>query len=76
MPETEVLGTGIGLDAEASQVYEEGRSILGSLITRLIAIAHSIIHYAISLGKTIIYYASEHPLALTLLVANVCIWMS
>jgi hypothetical protein len=73
MPE---IGTSIGIDAEAAQVYEEGRSVLGSLITRLIAIVQQIIAYTMSISKQMITYAGEHPLALTLAVSNFIIWMS
>jgi len=64
------------VEAESSQVYEEGRSVLGSLITRLIAILHNIIDHVIRIAKQVITYASEHPLAMTLLVANIMIWVS
>ncbi|MEM2446861.1 MAG: hypothetical protein QW734_09405 [Candidatus Bathyarchaeia archaeon] len=66
----------IPVDAEAQQVYEEGRSILGSLITRLIAIVHRILDEVLKVARQIITYASEHPLAMTLLVANMMIWVS
>jgi len=64
------------VEAESSQVYEEGRSILGSLITRLIAILHAIIDHVVRIARQVITYASEHPLAMTLLVANIMIWVS
>ncbi len=70
----QVLGTGV--ESETTQVYEEGRSLLGSIVTRLIAIVHAIIDHAIKVAKQIITYASEHPLALTLLVTNIMIWIS
>jgi hypothetical protein len=68
------LGTGI--DAEMEQVYEEGRSVLGSLVTRLIAIVQQIMAYVMSITRQIVTYAGEHPLALTLVVSNMMIWVS
>jgi hypothetical protein len=70
----QVLGTSI--DAEMEQVYEEGRSVLGSLVTRMIAIVQQIIAYVMSITRQIVTYAGEHPLALTLVVANMMIWVT
>jgi len=64
------------IDSESIQVYEEGRSVLGSLINRLIAIAHMIIDHVIKLSKQFIAYMSENPLAMTLLMANIMVWVS
>jgi hypothetical protein len=63
-------------EAESEQVYEEGRSILGSLITRLLAVVHMLIDHVVKVGKQFISWAGEHPLALTLAVANIVIWVS
>jgi len=64
------------IEAETEQVYEEGRSILGSLITRLLAIVQQIISHVVHIARQIMTYASEHPLAMTLLIANIMIWVS
>jgi hypothetical protein len=64
------------VDAETEEVYEEGRSALGSLITRLIAIVQQIIRWVSHVASKIVEWAAEHPLAITLLTANLCIWVS
>jgi len=64
------------VEAESTQAYEEARSVLGSLVTQLIAIVRQIMAFTLNMSRQLITYASEHPLALTLMVANVCIWMS
>jgi hypothetical protein len=64
------------VEAETEEVYEEGRSILGSLITRLIAIVQQIVRWVTAIATRIVEYAAEHPLAITLLIANICIWVS
>jgi len=64
------------IEAEAEETYEEGRSVLGSLITQLISIVRTIINHVIKVTRQVITYAGEHPLAMTLLVCNVMIWVS
>jgi hypothetical protein len=64
------------VESETEQVYEEGRSALGSLITRLIAIVQQIIRWVASVASKLIEWAGEHPLATILLVANLVIWVS
>lgn len=66
----------LGVEAESQQVYEEARSVLGSLVTRLIAIIHMILDHIVRLAKQVIAWASEHPLAFILLVTNVAILIS
>jgi len=63
------------IDAESEETYEEARSVLGSLITRLIAIVQQLIRWVSSVVSQIVKWAGEHPLAMTLLVANFCIWV-
>ena len=70
----QVLGT--GAEAEQVQVYGEARSVLGSLVTQLIAIVRQILQTVLNLTSRVIAYASEHPLALTLLTVNLMIWVS
>lgn len=72
----EVFGTGLTVEAESSTFYEEARSILGSLVTRLLAIAHMIIDHIIRISRQILVYTAESPLAMTLLAANIIIWAS
>jgi len=64
------------VEAETEEMYEEARSVLGSLITRLISIVQQILRWVITVASKIIEWAGEHPLAMTLLVANICIWVS
>jgi len=64
------------VDAEAIQVEEEARSVLGSVVTQLVAIVRQIINYVMSITRQVITYAGEHPLALTLMVCNVMVWIA
>jgi hypothetical protein len=64
------------VEAESEQGYEEARSVLGSFITQLIAIVRQLIKWVTDVAKRIIEWTAEHPLAMTLLVANICIWVS
>jgi hypothetical protein len=64
------------VDAETEETYEEARSVLGSFITQLIAITRQLIRWVTSVVSKIVEWAGEHPLAITLLVANICIWVS
>jgi hypothetical protein len=63
------------IDAESEETYEEARSVLGSLITRLIAIVQQLIRWVTSVVSQIVKWTGEHPLAMTLLVSNFCIWV-
>jgi hypothetical protein len=64
------------MEAEAEQGYEEARSVLGSFITQLIAIVRQLIKWVTDVAKRIIEWTAEHPLAMLLLVTNICIWVS
>lgn len=64
------------VDAEAIETYEEARSVLGSMVTQMIAIVRQMLTYVYILTRQVMTYAGEHPLALTLLVCNVMIWVS
>jgi 2-keto-4-pentenoate hydratase len=66
----------IGMEAEATQGYEEARSVLGSLITQLIAVVRQIIGWVIGVVNRIVEWSGSHPLAMLLLTANMCIWVS
>jgi hypothetical protein len=66
----------VGAEAEAEEAYEEARSVLGSFITQLIAITRQLIRWVTSTVSRIVEWAGENPLAITLLVANFCIWVS
>jgi hypothetical protein len=60
----------------AQTFADESRSAIGSLITQLIALVRQIIDHVIGVARQVITYAGEHPLAMTLLVSNVMIWVS
>jgi hypothetical protein len=64
------------IDAESMEVYEEGRSVLGSLVTQLIAVVRQIMNYVMSVSREVFRLACEHPLGLTLGVCNMMIWVS
>jgi len=64
------------VEAESEQVYEEGRSVLASFITQLIAIVRQLIKWVTDVAKRVIEWTAEHPLAMFLLVTNICIWVS
>jgi hypothetical protein len=63
------------IEAESEEAYEEARSVLGSLITQLISIVRTILNLALKITRQVITYASEHPLAMVLLVSNIMIWI-
>jgi hypothetical protein len=64
------------VEAETEEAYEEARSVLGSFITQLIAFVRQLVKWVTDVAKRIIEWTAEHPLAITLLVANICIWVS
>jgi hypothetical protein len=64
------------VEAESEECYEEARSVLGSFITQLIAIVRQLIKWVTDVAKRLIEWTAKHPLAMTLLVANICIWVS
>ncbi len=66
----------LGAEAEFEEVYEEGRSVLASLITQLISIVRTILNFALKVSSQVIAWAGEHPLASLLLVSNIIIWVS
>jgi hypothetical protein len=65
-----------GVEAESEEAYEEARSVLGSTITQLIAVVRQLIRWVTTTVSQIVKWAGEHPLAMVLLIANVCIWVS
>jgi hypothetical protein len=64
------------VEAETQQVYEEGRSMIASLITQLISIVRTIVNYVLGLMQRFITWAGENPLSTVLITANLCIWVS
>jgi coenzyme F420-reducing hydrogenase alpha subunit len=70
------MAEAVAVGGVAQTSADEARSVLASLITQLLALVREIVDHAIKVAKQIITYASEHPLALTLLVCNIMIWVS
>jgi hypothetical protein len=70
------MSEAVAVSGVAQTFADESRSVLGSLITQLIALVRQIIDHTISVARQVITYAGEHPLAMTLLVCNIMIWIS
>lgn len=64
------------VEAEATQVEEEARSVIGTLIAQIIGVVRAIVNFALGMSRRFIEWAGEHPLALILTVANVMVWVS
>lgn len=64
------------VDAETTQVYEEGRGALASVISNLLGILRQFIAWATGMFRQIISYVAEHPEGTIQLVGNFCIWMA
>lgn len=64
------------MEAEAIQVEEEARSVLGTLIAQIIGIVRAIINTVLSVVRQVVQWSGENPMALTLGVANLIIWVS
>lgn len=64
------------IGAVTSPAVEESRSVLATMIGQLMTIVRQIIDAVLRITRQIITYASEHPLALILLVTNIAIWVS
>jgi hypothetical protein len=75
-----VGGAVAGAEVAATEVLqiaeEESRSVLASLITQVIGILRQVVDAVLRVARTILAYASENPLAFTLLITNVMIWMA
>jgi len=67
---------GCNLDTEVNTAYEEGRSVLGSIVTQLVSIVRAVLNWAIQQVGKIVTWAGEHPLAAIMLGCNIAIWVS
>jgi hypothetical protein len=65
-----------GVEAETTQVYEEARSVLATVFGQLLAMVRSIVNFLMKISAQLFTYISEHPLAATLAICNVMIWVS
>jgi hypothetical protein len=75
-----VAGAAAGAEVAATEVLqiaeEESRSVLASLITQVIGILRQVVDAVLRVARSILAYASENPLAFTLLITNVMIWIA
>jgi len=65
-----LLSTGV------SGAEEEARSTIATVIAQVITIVRQIIAYVMEYMRKFLEWSGEHPLASTLLLANMVIWMS
>jgi hypothetical protein len=66
----------LAVEAESIQIYEEARSVLGTLINNIMAITRMIINWAITFFDKITTFVGQHPEEFLLIVGNAVIWMS
>jgi len=57
-------------------VAEEARSTVASLITQIINTVRTIVAYALEVMRRFMQWIGEHPLAMVLTIADICIWIS
>jgi len=65
-----------GLEAETTQVYEEVRGAIASVISQIGHIVRQILEFFFKLIRQFYTYVAENPLQALLLVSNVVIWIS
>jgi hypothetical protein len=66
----------LAIESEANQIYEEARSVLGTLIANIMGIVRTIINWAMMFFDKIVTFAGEHPEAFLLSIGNLIIWVS
>jgi len=66
----------LAIESEANQIYEEARSVLGTLIANIMGIVRTIINWAMMFFDKIVTFAGEHPEAFLLSIGNLIIWAS
>jgi len=66
----------VAMGAVAEPAMEETKSLLATIFGQLLTIVRQIIDAVLKVTRQVINFASQHPLALTLLVANIMIWVS
>jgi hypothetical protein len=64
------------IEAEADNIYQEGRSLLASIVTQLVSIVRQILTFLMNLSVRFVEWAGEHPLAAITSVINMAIWIS
>ena len=60
----------------ADTVSDEARSVVASAITQIINFIRTLVAYVMEYMKKFYTYMAEHPLAMTLFIANVMVWVS
>jgi len=65
-----VLTTGV-MGAE-----EEARSVIGTVLAQAITLVRNVVSYVLEYVRKFLAWVGEHPLAATLLIANMAIWIS
>ncbi|MBS7612473.1 hypothetical protein KEJ27_09815 [Candidatus Bathyarchaeota archaeon] len=66
----------LGVEAEATQVYEEARSALATVIANVMGIIRQILAWALTFAKSVFDFSANHPEAFILLVGNALIWLT
>ena len=65
-----LLATGV-MGAE-----EEARSVIGTVLAQAITLIRNVVSYIMEYVRRFLSWVGEHPLAATLLIANMAIWVS
>jgi hypothetical protein len=66
----------LAVEAESIQIYEEARSVLGTLINNIMAVVRTIINWSIAFFDKIVTFAGQHPEAFLLTVGNLIMLVS
>lgn len=66
----------LGLEAETTQVYEEVRGAIASVVSQIGNIIRQILDFFMKLLRQFYTYVAENPLNALLLVTNVVVWIS
>lgn len=66
----------LGLEAETTQVYEEVRGAIASVITQVGHIIRMIIDYFLRVLRQFYTYVAENPLNAMLMISTTLVWMT
>ena len=64
------------LTAGTMGAEEEARSIIGTVLAQAITLIRNIVSYVMEYVRRFLAWVGEHPLASTLMVVNMAIWIS
>jgi len=70
------MSQALPLLALSDTMTEEARSVVATAIAQIINFIRTMVVYALEVVRRLMTYASENPLAFTLAIANVIIWIS